>query len=165
MLWVIYMRCFKKIKYEQFKKDICDDEKLYNEYDLPRRATKFSAGYDFYSLSDFVILPGEIRKVPTGLKVKMNEDEAFLFYVRSSMGFKYNVRLTNQVGIIDADYYENPNNDGHMWISLQNHGDEIYVVKKGDAFCQGMFIKYLKTDDDKSFGERLSGLGSTNKEV
>lgn len=159
------MRCFKKISYKQFIKDFSDDYKLYEEYNLPRRATCFSSCYDFYSLNDFVIKPGEVRKIATGVKVMMNEDEAFLIYVRSSMGFKNNVRLTNQVGVIDADYFENPSNDGHMWVSLQNHGDVDYVVKKGDAFCQGMFIKYLKTDDDDASDIRLSGFGSTNREV
>lgn len=159
------MRKFEKINFLQFKKDISDDKKLYNEYILPRRATKFSAGYDFLALEDFSILPGEIKKVPTGTKVIMNDDEALFLYVRSSMGFKYNVRMTNQVGIIDKDYYGNPDNDGHMWVSLQNHGDKEFVVKKGTAFCQGIFMKYLITDDDSVNDERISGIGSTTKEV
>ena len=126
------MRKLEKISFEQFKKDIKNDKKLYEEYNIPKRATKTSAGYDFEVLKDYIIKPGEMVKIPTGIKVCMEPTDAFFLFVRSSMGFKYNVRLTNQVGIIDADYYENPNNDGHMWISLQNHGNENYVVKKGD---------------------------------
>lgn len=158
------MRKLEKISFSQFSHDICDDKNLYDEYNLPRRATMKSAGYDFYAINDFVIHPGEVLRIPTGIKVVMNDDEAFMLHVRSSMGFKYNVRMTNQVGIIDADYYNNSDNEGHMWFCLQNHGDKDYVVKKGQAFGQGVFTKYLITDDDIEFGIRLSGLGSTNKE-
>lgn len=157
------MRRFEKIKYEQFCSDI-GSKCNYDEYKLPMRATRLSACYDFYCLYDLVIHPGEAVKVPTGVKVLMNDDEAFLLYVRSSVGFKYNVRLTNQVGIIDSDYYSNVTNDGHMWFCLQNHGDIDFVVKKGEAFGQGMFIKYLVTDDDNASLERTYGFGSTSKE-
>ena len=109
-------------------------------------------------------MPGEVKRIPTGVKVVMNDDEALFLYVRSSMGFKYNVRLTNQVGIVDKDYYGNPDNDGHMWVSLQNHGDKEFCVSKGTAFCQGIFMKYLLTDDDEVSTIRVSGIGSTNKE-
>ena len=159
------MRKFFKISYEQFCHDFGDDKSIYDEYNLPKRATKYSAGYDFFAIKDFVVHPGEVLRVPTGVKVIMNDDEAFFLFVRSSMGFKYNVRLTNQVGIIDKDYFDNPDNEGHMWISLQNHGNKDFCVKKGEAFCQGIFMKYLVTDDDVSTGVRVSGFGSTNKEV
>lgn len=158
------MRKLEKISFSQFSHDISDDKALYDEYNLPRRATMKSAGYDFYAIEDFVIHPGEIIKVPTGIKVCMNDDEAFMLYVRSSMGFKYNVRMTNQVGVIDADYYNNSDNEGHMWFSLQNHGDKDFVVKKGSAFGQGVFTKFLITDDDDASDVRISGFGSTNKE-
>ena len=158
------MRKLEKISFSQFSHDICDDKKLYDEYNLPRRATIKSAGYDFYAISDFVIHPGEVLKIPTWIKVNMNDDEAFMLYVRSSMGFKYNVRMTNQVGVIDADYYNNSDNEGHMWFSLQNHGDKDFVVKKGQAFGQGVFSKFLITDDDIVTDVRNSGIGSTTKE-
>lgn len=159
------MRKLEKISFSQFSHDICDDKSLYDEYNLPKRATLKSAGYDFYAIEDFVIHPGEVMKVPTGIKVLMNDDEAFMLYVRSSMGFKYNVRMTNQVGVIDADYYNNADNEGHMWFSLQNHGDKDFVCKKGQAFGQGVFSKFLITDDDEVSDVRVSGIGSTNKEV
>ena len=158
------MRRFEKISFLQFSHDISDDKNLYDEYNLPRRGTSKSAGYDFFAIEDFVIHPGEVMKVPTGIKVIMNDDEFLGIYVRSSMGFKYNVRLTNQVGIIDADYYNNSDNEGHIWIKLQNHGDKDFIVKKGSAFAQGIFTKYLITDDDDASGIRVSGIGSTNKE-
>ena len=156
------MRYFEKISFKQFSKDICDDKDLYEEYELPKRATKSSAGYDFYALYDMVLHPGEILKIPTGYKAKFNYDEMLMLVIRSSMGFKYNVRMCNQVGIIDSDYYNNSDNEGHMWVSLQNEGKEDYVIKKGSAYCQGIFVKYL-TCGDEIDTVRESGIGSTNK--
>ena len=156
-------RYFEKISFEEFKKVISDDKKLYEEYSLPIRKTTNSAGYDFISMEDFEIQPGEIKTIPTGYKAFMQNDEVLMIYVRSSMGFKYNIRLTNQVGIIDSDYYNNIDNEGHIWICLQNEGDKDYVINVGDSFAQGIFTKYLLTDDDNSSGVRLGGLGSTNR--
>ena len=158
------MRKFEKISFEQFKKDIKDDIDLYNEYELPKRGTKSAAGYDFYSLYDYILKPGEIMKIPTGIKACMEEDDVLFLIDRSSMGFKYNVRMCNQVGVIDADYYNNNDNEGHMWIKIQNEGDKDYIVKEGQAMIQGIFMKYLKTDDDiESEKIRIGGIGSTNK--
>lgn len=145
------MRKFEKISYEQFKKDISSDKKLYEEYKLPKRETKYAAGYDFYALYDFVLKPGEIKKIPTGIKVNMMDDDCLLLLDRSNMGFKYNVRLCNQVGVIDKDYYNNSSNEGHMWFRLQNEGDKDWIVKKGEGFGQGLFIKYLKIDDEEEY--------------
>lgn len=151
------MRKFEKISFEQFKKDVKDDKNLYEEYKLPSRETKKAAGYDFYALYDYTLKPGEIKKIPTGIKVNMEIDDALLLLDRSSMGFKYNVRMCNQVGVIDADYYNNKDNEGHMWIKIQNEGDKDYVVKRGDGMCQGIFIKYLTVDnEDEKFEERTS---------
>ena len=143
-------RVFEKISFEQFKKDVCDDFNLYNSYFLPTRKTKYAAGYDFYALYDYVLKPGEIKKIPTGIKVKMEPNDVLLLLDRSSMGFKWNVRMCNQVGVIDADYYNNSDNEGHMWIKIQNEGDQDYVVKKGEGMCQGLFFNFLITDDDIS---------------
>lgn len=156
-------RYFEKISYEQFKKDIKDDINLYKSYNIPSRATKNSAGYDFTCIDEFTIKPGEIKKIPTGIKAKMLSDEMLQLYVRSSLGFKYNIRLINQVGIIDSDYYNNKDNEGHIWYSIQNHGDKEITFKKGDRTIQGIFTKYLTTSDDKlNSNERISGFGSTN---
>ena len=144
------MRCFEKITFDQFKKDIEDNKKLYKEYKLPSRDTKYAAGYDFHSLYDFIVKPGEIKKIPTGVKARMCNDEVLLLCVRSSQGFKYNIRLINQIGVIDKDYYDNPTNEGHIWIGLQNEGKEDYIVKKGDGIAQGIFMKYLLIDDDNN---------------
>lgn len=157
------MRKFEKISEKQFKNDILDDIEVYNSYKKPVRSTKHSAGYDFESIQDFVISPGEIKKIPTGIKVTMANDEMLMLFVRSSMGFKYNIRLCNQVGIIESDYYNNESNEGHMWIALQNEGQKDYIVKKGDKICQGVFTKFLITDDEEEIQNiRSGGFGSTS---
>lgn len=155
-------RCFEKISLERFSKDIKNDKKLYDEYKLPRRASKNSCGYDFLAMEDYIIHPGEIKKIPTGYKAKFLSDEMLMIVVRSSMGFKYNVRMCNQVGVIESDYYNNISNEGHMWVALQNEGDKDYIINKGDAYAQGIFIKFLTCGDNPE-EERIGGLGSTNK--
>lgn len=124
------MRRFEKISFAQFKKDICDNIDLYNEYELPKRATLKSAGYDFKVIEDITIKKGEILKIPTGVKVRLNDDEFLGVYVRSKMGCKYNIRMCNQVGIVDADYYNNVSNEGHIFVFLQNEGNLDVVIKK-----------------------------------
>lgn len=157
------MRGFEKISFNQFCKDICDNKKLYEEYNLPIRSTKNSAGYDFFALQDYIIKPNEIIKIPLGVKVYMQDDEVLFLVVRSSMGFKYNVRLINQVGIVDSDYYNNPDNEGHMWLGLQNEGTTDFIIKKGDKILQGIFVKYLTIDNEENIENvRISGIGSTN---
>lgn len=156
------MRKFELISEKQYEKDlkeVCE----YSDLSLPTRSTKHSAGYDFKSPIEFTLNPGESKKVPTGIKANMNEDEFLAILVRSSMGFKYNIRLCNQVGIVDSDYYNNPDNEGHIFIKIQNEGTEAITINKGDRFAQGIFMNYLITDDDMAFGERTGGFGSTNK--
>ena len=151
------MRKFEKISFEQFKKDVSDDKELYESFNKPARKTKFAAGYDFEALEDIVIKPNEIKKIPTGIKAQMNNDEVLLLIDRSSQGFKYNVRMCNQVGVIDKDYYNNKDNEGHIWIKLQNEGNQDYIVKKGEGIIQGIFIKYLNVDDENNqYKERKS---------
>ena len=157
-------RYFEKISFEQFKKDICDDKELYESYNIPKRSTKESAGYDFESIIDFVLKPGEIKKIPLGIKADMNSGEVLFLIVRSSQGFKYNVRMCNQVGVIDKDYYNNSENEGHMWIKLENQGDKDYVVFKGDKIIQGLFMPFLTVDNEESIEKvRTSGIGSTDR--
>ena len=151
------MRKFEKISFEQFKKDIKDDKELYDSYHLPKRSTKGSAGYDFESLFDFTIKPGENKLIPTGIKVQMNEGEVLLLVDRSSQGFKYNVRMCNQVGVIDKDYYNSETNEGHMFIKLYNEGEKDYVVKKGDKIVQGLFINFLTIDDEEEIERERTG--------
>lgn len=154
------MRKFEKISFDQFKKDIKDDKELYESYSIPKRETKHAAGYDFFAIFDYTVKPGEIAMIPTGIKVMMEPDDVLILCDRSSMGFKYNIRFVNQIGVVDADYYDNSQNEGHMWIKIQNEGNIDYVVKKGDKMCQGIFFKYLLTEDDidTEFTNRVTDL-------
>lgn len=97
------MRDFEKISFEQFKKDVVDNIDLYNQYKLPQRDSDSTAGYDIYLLDDLVIEPNEIKKIPTGIKSFFEKDEVLFLIVRSSTGFKYNIRLCNQVGVSDRN--------------------------------------------------------------
>ena len=159
------MRKFEKISFEQFKKDISDDKELYESYLLPKRSTKRSAGYDIASLEKYTLKPGESKVFPTGLKVSMNDDEVFNLYIRSSLGYKYNITLANSVGVIDSDFYNNIDNEGHFKVKLINHGNTEVKINIGDRIAQGIFMKYLIVDDEEEIeNERTGGIGSTNKE-
>ncbi len=159
------MRKFERISYKQFKKDISDDKELYNSIVLPTRSTSSSAGYDIRSMTHDIIKPGESKVFKTGLKVIMESDEALLIFDRSSFGYKYNVSLANSVGVIDSDFYNNPENEGHFSVKLINHGDKDLEINIGDRIAQGIFMKYLVVDDEKEIkNKRKGGIGSTGKE-
>ena len=155
------MRRFEKVSREIFLRDVPLGN--YDELILPKRSTKYSAGYDFYSPISFTLNPGERKVIPTGIKVCMNDNEFLAIYIRSSLGFKWDIRMCNQVGIIDADYYGNSENEGHIFVCLMNEGDKVLEIKKGDRIVQGIFMPFLITDDDKTTDIRMGGIGSTNK--
>lgn len=158
------MRKFEKISFEQFIKDVKDDRMLYDSIELPKRSTKNSAGYDIKSIEAGIIKPGKSMAFKSGLKVSMNSDEVLYIYSRSSQGYKYNVCLINSVGVIDSDYYNNPDNEGHFSIKLVNLGDKDFEVNVGDKIGQGVFMKYLTVDDEEEIkGTRKGGIGSTGK--
>lgn len=158
------MRKFEKISYESFKKQISDDRNLYDSIMLPNRSTKCSAAYDIRSIDALTIPPGESRIMNTGLKVCMNEDEVLYIFSRSSLGYKNNVSLTNCVGVIDADFYNNPDNEGHFKIKLSNNGTEDFNVNVNDRVAQGVFMKYLTVDEEEEIvNERVGGVGSTGR--
>ena len=134
---------------------------------LPIRKTKYSAGYDIEAAED-VIIPSFKKGmnptlVKTGLKAYMKEDEVLLLYNRSSNPKKKGLILANSVGVIDKDYYENLDNDGHIMFAFYNIKEEDVQIKKGEAIGQGIFQKYLIVDNDEAQGERTGGFGSTNK--
>ena len=158
------MRKLEKISFNQFKKDISNDKDLYESIELPKRSTSNSAGYDIRSAIDTIIHPGESKVIKTGIKVCMNEDEVFYLYIRSSLGFKYDITLSNSVGVIDSDYYNNSDNEGHINVKLINHGDKDFEVHVGDRVAQGVFMKYLTIDNEEKIDKkRTGGMGSTNK--
>ena len=133
---------------------------------LPKRSTKNSAGYDIEAAEDCIIpafKPGQKPTlVKTGLKSYMQPDEVLILANRSSNPGKKGLILANSIGVVDSDYYGNPDNDGHIMFAFYNFKDEDVEIKKGDRIGQGMFQKYLVTDDDAALGERTGGFGSTN---
>ena len=134
---------------------------------LPIRKTKGAAGYDIEAAEDTVI--PSFKKgmnptlVKTGLKAYMQDDEVLLLYNRSSNPKKKGLIMANSVGVIDKDYYGNPDNDGHFMFAFYNIKEEDIVIKKGEAIGQAIFQKYLVTDDDSAEGERMGGFGSTGR--
>ena len=135
---------------------------MYEEVKLPKRATKGSAGYDFFAPYAFEVKPGETIKIPTGIRAKMDEAWVLSLYPRSGLGFKYRMQLNNTVGIIDSDYYYS-DNEGHIFVKVTNDSNEgkVLAVGKGQGFVQGIFTQYGLTVDDEVTAVRNGGFGST----
>ena len=129
---------------------------------LPCKKTKGSACYDIYLAQDVEVCPGECTKnIPTFVKAYMPENEVLLVFIRSSVGVKRNVALVNSVGVIDNDYYNNPDNEGNVGIALHNFGREKQTFRKGDRIAQAMFVKFGVADNDNVTDVRKGGIGST----
>lgn len=164
---------FQKVSREQFVKDWTDAfdgvsveqaAEIYETVKLPKRATTGSAGYDFYTPAEFSLAPGETIKLPTGIRVKIEEGWMLGVYPRSGLGFKFRMQLNNTVGIIDSDYYFS-DNEGHIMIKFTNATNQGLTIslKAGDAFAQGIFTEYGITVDDEVSEVRNGGFGSTSK--
>lgn len=137
---------------------------IYDEIKLPKRATKGSAGYDFYSPLTFVLQPNETIKIPTGIRVRMEDGWVLKCYPRSGLGFKYRLQMNNTVGIIDSDYYYS-DNEGHIFCKVTNDTNEGMRIEigQGTGFMQGIFVEYGITFDDEVEDIRNGGFGSTTK--
>lgn len=164
---------FEKVSLNQFIKDFKDSFNnlkeqeiidIYNQIILPKRATKGSAGYDFYTPINISLKPNETIKIPTGIRVKIEDGWFLAIFPRSGLGFKYRLQLNNTVGIIDADYY-NANNEGHIMIKMTNASNENKTVEVNvlQGFAQGIFMPFGITIDDDSNEYRTGGFGSTTK--
>ncbi len=129
--------------------------------DLPQRKTSGSAGYDFSAAETVTINPKSVGFVSTGIKAYMQKDEVLQMYPRSSLSFKKTLLKANSVGIIDSDYYNNPDNEGEIKLILYNYGDQAVTIEKGERIAQGLFMKYLTVDVDENNIKRLGGFGST----
>lgn len=136
---------------------------------LPVRSTKNSAGYDVEAAEDCIIpafKPGQKPTlVKTGIKAYMESDEVLILANRSSNPGKKGLILANSIGVVDSDYYENPDNDGHIMYAFFNFKAEDVEIKKRERIGQAIFQKYLVTDNDIAQGERTGGFGSTNKQL
>lgn len=160
---------FEKVSFSQFEKDWADTfknttkiEEIYNSIKLPERATKGSAGYDFFVPMDVRLMPNETIKIPTGIRCNMEDGWVLKCYPRSGLGFKYRLQLNNTVGIIDSDYYYS-DNQGHIHAKITNdtnEGKEVQITC-GEGFMQGIFVEYGITIDDACEKERNGGFGST----
>ena len=167
---------FEKVSLGQFQKDYVDtfgegntidmDEvkKIYDDIQLPIRATSGSAGYDFKSPITFTLKPGQTIKIPTGIRVKIDDGWVLKCYPRSGLGFKYRMRMSNTVPIIDSDYY-NSNNEGHIFFKISNEGEKDIFINSGDKIIQGIFVPYGITYDDYANKTRNGGFGSTDENI
>ena len=164
---------FHKVSAERFMADWKDTfpetaeetiADIYNKIKLPVRATAGSAGYDFFSPVDITLNPGETVKIPTGIRVEMEQDWVLKCYPRSGPGFKYRLQLNNTVGIIDSDYFYS-DNEGHIFSKITNDSNESKSVsiQAGTGFMQGIFVEYGITVDDDAQGIRNGGFGSTTQ--
>ena len=135
------------------------------DFPMPERKTQKSAGYDFCLPEDVVLEPGKLQLVPTGIKAYMQDGEYLGMHIRSSMAVKKRIMLANNVGIIDADYYNNADNEGHIMLALLNTGNEPLALPKGECVAQGIFYNYLVADGDADSEKavRGGGFGSTSK--
>lgn len=168
---------FEKVSEAQFYADWCKQfeiqqdaakdeiKKIYDTIKIPVRATKGSAGYDFFSPAELVVAPGKTVVIPTGIRVRMEQGWVLTCYPRSGLGFKFGLQLNNTVGIIDSDYYDS-DNEGHIFAKLVNRSVEnkTVVIHAGDGFMQGVFLPFGVTVDDETENVRNGGFGSTTKE-
>lgn len=163
---------FEKVSKKQFVNDWMDTfsssdypiaADIYEKIKLPERATKGSAGYDFFAPFDIYLKPGETIKIPTGIRVKMDPEWVLTLYPRSGLGFKYRLQLNNTVGVIDEDYYYS-SNEGHIFAKITNDSNEgkIVTVKRGEGFMQGIFLPFGIIPGDNTEKIRDGGFGSTN---
>ena len=162
---------FYKVSFEQFKEGYQDAfgeakeqdiRRIYDEIKLPKRATRGSAGYDFYAPVSIRLKPGGTIKIPAGIRVKMDEGWVLKCYPRSGLGFKYRLQLNNTVGIIDSDYFYS-DNEGHIFAKITNDSKEgkTVCINAGEGFMQGIFVEYGITRDDETVEIRNGGFGST----
>lgn len=166
---------FEKVSFGAFSKalsdtlpvpDNADINAVYNALKLPTRSTSGSAGYDFKAPFTFSLTPGGSIKIPTGIKVRINDGWWLGCFPRSGLGFKYRIQLDNTIGVVDSDYYGS-DNEGHIFAKITNDSKEgkKLTVKAGEAFMQCIFIPYGITYSDNAEGVRNGGMGSTDKPV
>jgi len=130
-------------------------------FSLPTRSSKYSAGYDIHTPQAFVLEPGESIQLNLKIKARIKSNEVLLIVPRSSVGFKYGIQLWNTTGVIDSDYYNNPDNEGCIHAKLINNGLKVWEVNVNDRILQAIFVRYDITEDDEATQQRNGGIGST----
>ncbi len=165
---------FYKVSFQRFREDweeilkvfsldgAEDVQSIYDQIQMPQRATRGSAGYDFYAPVRITLGPGESIRIPTGIRAEMEEGWVLTCYPRSGLGFKYRMQLDNTVGVIDSDYFYS-DNEGHIQAKITNDSQEgkTLTIPAGTGFMQGIFLEYGITVDDEAKEVRNGGLGST----
>ena len=153
---------FHTISKKQWEINAPNNKEDYDNIILPKRATKGSAGYDFFAPFDITLKAGEEILIPTGIRCEMEENIALFMFPRSGLGFKYRFQLNNTIGVIDSDYFYS-DNEGHIMCRMINDNREgkLLEIKEGQGFAQGIFLEYGITIDDSATNIRNGGFGST----
>lgn len=157
------VRGFEIVSEETFKRERKATGAKYEKVKEPVRATKKSAGYDFFMPFTHTLMPGKSLVVPTFVKAYMLDNEFLTFAPRSGVGFKYFLRIANIFPVIDADYYNNPENEGMINVKVRNEGESVIIMREGEAYFQGIFLSYKLADGDNTTAERVGGGGSTDR--
>lgn len=130
---------------------------------LPERATENSAGYDFFAIEDIVLPAKQLTRVMTGVKCELRPYMFLMLANRSSNPSKKGLFLANGVGVVDADYYNNPDNEGEIGFEFYNFSDEDKEIKKGEKIGQGIIMTFNRVQNDNATTTRDGGFGSTDK--
>ena len=147
------------VKFEKVKR-------VEEDIKLPERSTLNSAGYDFFAIEDIIFNPKTITRVFTGIKCELMPNQVLLLANRSSNPSKKSLVLLNGIGVIDADYYGNMDNDGEIAFEFYNMSNNLVKIKKGEKLGQGIILHFDKTEDDyvsNPYKIRQGGFGSTDK--
>ena len=165
---------FEKVSWGEFLKDYVNTfgvgktidmnvvRNIYDNIKIPQRKTKYSAGHDISIPFEIALSSGSKMMIPTGIRCRIDEDYVMLIAPRSSLGIKKGLRLNNTLAVIDSDYYMNPDNEGHIFISVVNGGRDVIKFKAGDNIVQAMFVPYGVADEEEILEKRVGGIGSTN---
>ena len=159
---------FMHVSEEQYASAALPDALPIADIPLPKRATAGSAGYAFICPADVTLQPGDAVTIPTGIRCEMQPGWVLMLFPRSGLGFKHQVRLANTVGVIDADYFP-AENEGHIMVRIANGqspcsmGSHEVTIRKGERFCQGIFLPHGLAEEDEVHSDRVGGFGSTGK--
>ena len=160
--WTQDIRCIKDSEHRGMNRHH-SPKSLWYAIELPVRATKGSAGHDIKTPIGIVVKPQQQVIIPTGLRCEMSDDYVMFIAPRSSMGIKNHMFLSNTIGVIDSDY-AHANNEGHIWLAVENHGTEDLVLPRGTAIAQAIFLPYGTADTEEILRKRNGGIGSTTEE-
>jgi len=110
----------------------------FNDIPLPHYATEGSAGMDIRAAveTEIVIKSGEVKLIPTNLKMEIPAGYEIQVRPRSGLALKHGIGLLNSPGTIDSDYR------GEVGIIMNNFSDKDFVIKRGDRIAQLVLTKY-----------------------